>query len=261
MLRFDKLSDIPNNQSSKDSVVLQIVRNESFRTFSGKDEYGNYHIKINKDKLDHWQYAVCDFILYNETLKKVPIIIASIDVLNQALVKKDECQATKALIRQYEPQVLVHSTTLSNWESIRNDGYLYSWASLKQSGKIREEYPIGQLLGDPLDYSNYIMLGTGQSLSGEYVVMSKQAGQIKCKDHDEYQPGVRLYFDANKLAKDGKLIRDGIHLKVKENIKLTDYLIESVDVSKIEKLETYTPSSFSIESNRYFECIQPNYKL
>lgn len=261
MLRFDKLSDIPNIQHIKDPVVLYIVNNQAFRTFSGKDGYDNYHIKINIDKLDHWQYAVCDFILYNEALKKVPIIIATVEALNQALVKKDECQATGTEIRQYEPQVLIHSTTSVSWESIRNDGYLYSWAFLKQSGKISEEHPIGQLLGDPLEYSNYIMLGSGQSLSGEYVVMSKQVGQIKCKDHDEYQPGVRLYFDANKLAEHGKLIRDGIHLKVKENIKLTDYLIEAVDVSKIEKLETYTPSSFSIESNRYFERIQPDYKL
>ena len=80
--------------------------------------------------------------------------------------------------------------------------------------RMNEEKQIGYLLGDPEEYSDFIMLGSGDNIGGEYVVMSKQAGYIKCYDDEEYQPGVRIYLNARKLLEENKLLRDGVHYKV-----------------------------------------------
>lgn len=73
-------------------------------------------------------------------------------------------------------------------------------------------------------------------------------------DHDlEYQPGARLYFDMQKIAKDGLLVRDGCHLKVKDILPLSPYLIwvatwESVGL----KSSLSTPKEFTELSNSTF---------
>ena len=43
----------------------------------------------------------------------------------------------------------------------------------------------------------------------------------------KYSTGARLYFDAARIAKDGLLVRDGCHIKVKDMLPLEPYLIWS----------------------------------
>lgn len=149
--------------------------------------------------------------------------------------------------------VLIHSTTESNWKSIKSDQHLYSWHYLKQRSKLTEDYPIGHLLGDPTDYRDYIMLGYGDSIAGEYVVMSKQLGVISCNENATYQPGVRLYFDATKLAEAGLLVRDGAHLKVKEKLSLQPFLIDVVGPSMLDAGVSITPRAYALMANEIFE--------
>ena len=99
-------------------------------------------------------------------------------------------------LRENEPDVLVHSTTMSSWELIKQDGMLKSWNKLKARKSIEEEQPIGIKLGDPADFSDYIMFGSG--ISGEIVVNSKQQGEIIMDVNAEYLTGARLYFDAKR---------------------------------------------------------------
>ena len=40
-----------------------------------------------------------------------------------------------------------------------------------------------------------------------------------------YNTGARLYFDNKKIAADGLLIRDGIHLQVMDRLPLEPYLL------------------------------------
>lgn len=49
----------------------------------------------------------------------------------------------------------------------------------------------------------------------------------------EYKTGARLYFDAKKIAEDGLLIRDGCHMKLKDALPLTPYLIWAATWDKI----------------------------
>ena len=121
-------------------------------------------------------------------------------------------------LRDYEPKILVHSTSMENWIQIQKDGMLKSWNRLN----ITNKEPIGKQLGDPVHFSDYIMFGGG--VSGEIVVNSKQSGKIVMDIDAEYRTGARLYFDAEKIAKDGLLVRDGAHVKVKECLPLEHIL-------------------------------------
>lgn len=102
----------------------------------------------------------------------------------------------ETFLRENEPVCLIHSTPLSNWESIRRDGILKSWNYLKSERCVYEDKPIGLQLGDPIDFSDYIMFGGGTT--GEIVVNSKQQGKIVMDENAEYLTGARLYFNAEK---------------------------------------------------------------
>ncbi len=54
--------------------------------------------------------------------------------------------------------------------------------------------PIGVKLGDPKDFSDYIMFGGG--VIPGIVVNSKQKGMITMNVNEDYMPGARFYFDA-----------------------------------------------------------------
>ncbi len=120
--------------------------------------------------------------------------------------------------RAYEPKVLCHSTTPAGWEGIRQAGALKSWNQLRQAGTIAEQRPIGALLGDPDDFSDYVMLGNG--VAGEIVVASRQAGRLVMDIHALYRPGARIYFETERLMRQGLWIRDGAHFKTQAPLPL-----------------------------------------
>lgn len=133
---------------------------------------------------------------------------------------------------------------MESWKNIQRDGVLKSWNKLKTENIVLEEHPICMKLGDPKSFSDFIMFGGG--VTGEIVVHSKQVGKIVMDINAEYKTGVRLYFDAKKIAKDGLLIRDGCHMKVKDALPLTPYLIWAATWDKIGlSSPIFTPKIFS----------------
>lgn len=253
ILRFDSFRDFKENSKILEYKVLYIVNDENFRIFTGPNDCNEFCIKINKSTLVYWKYAVCDFINYNYTSNYESIIISSEEDLIEALIMQDYCKETGNKLRDYESKILVHSTTLENWEKILIDNStLFSWNYLKETNRIKEEMPIGNLLGDPREYSDFIMLGNGDNLAGEYVVMSKEAGLIKCNECDEYQPGVRIYLNAEKLIEENKLLRDGVHYKVYKSIDLKKYMIDVVKASEFGD-RMFTPIEFIKTANHLFE--------
>jgi hypothetical protein len=144
-------------------------------------------------------------------------------------------------LRDYEPEVLIHSSTKELSESIIKSGELLSWNSAKERKLLKEETPIGKDLGDPEDFKNYVMLGSPGVVS-EIVVLSKYLKKLCFDENHVYEPGVRFYFDAKKLASDNILVRDGLHLKVRDGFKINKYLIHKVFPSSDVE---WTPKSFS----------------
>ena len=69
----------------------------------------------------------------------------------------------------------------------------------------------------------------------------------------QYITGARLYFDGRKIAADGLLIRDGIHLKVLNQLPLDPYLLWCATWNKIElDSNISTPKEFAERANTTF---------
>jgi hypothetical protein len=101
------------------------------------------------------------------------------------------------------------STTAEACAVIFADGEIGSWNALKRSRYTHEPAPIGCLLGDLADFSDFVMLGSG--VAGEIEVSSRRKGRICMDEHCAYQPGARLSVDVAALARDGLSVRDGAH--------------------------------------------------
>ncbi len=201
-------------------------------------------------KLDGWQFHLMDYIMYNRLYGRKIIVLGAIDDYNEALRVYGDHNIYDCYLRSHEPKILVHSTTRENYRLIQKDGYLKSWNLLKKTHPSFENEPIGTLLGDPADISDYIMLGGG--VSCEIVVLSKQKGEI-CMDCDaEYMPGARIYFDSKVLANQGLLERDGLHLKVKNQLPLNLAVFTATLENVIIDGKT-TPKTFAEAADKAFE--------
>ncbi len=154
---------------------------------------------------------------------------------------------------------MVHSTPIKNLESILNDGALKSWNILKSEKANWEQDPIGTLLGDIDDFSDYVML-SAPFQNNEIIIASKQKRKIDTDINQIYQPGARFYLDAQMLADDGLLLRDGEHIKVKNYIPLDKYLIWYSTTEKLDLSKKSTPKEFFEMSNNKFFALHPQYK-
>jgi len=153
-------------------------------------------------------------------------------------------------LRKVDEKYLVHSTTKECWDSIKESGVLLSPNELKKQGINILEIGLKPML-EPDDYSDYVMLDVLAGC-GELVVNSRQLGYVCTNPDIEYMPGVRLYFDAEEIIKDGLGTKDGLHiLKIKDKLPLNKYLLEWVSAELFRKKD-WTPSTFTDVANKYF---------
>ena len=182
-------------------VELSITNSNDFQMMTGKTII--FEFKISK-QCEGWQLRAMDYVQYQILNNRNVIVTAP---------KKDYEESQSAyhghsiydkLLHPYEPKTLVHSTTAQAHLQIQKDGKLKSWNRLKSNNNTLEEKPIGSLLGDPSDFSDFVMLGGG--VAPGIVVNSRVKGFI-CMDSDnEYTPCARFYFDTRQLAVKGLLI-------------------------------------------------------
>lgn len=254
--RIDELIESPINPITgfkyDDSwIVLQLTSSKNYKQMCGSSNGCAYTIKVSRYN-DNWKMSIGDFIGFNESKGRHMILVMDQADLDEAKKHYETHSFNETVIRADEPRILVHSTTMESWDQIQKDGMLKSWKRLKDENVIAEESPIGLKLGDPEDFSDYIMFGGG--VTGEIVVNSKQSGKIVMDIDAEYQTGARLYFDAQKIAADGLLIRDGTHLKVKNNLLLEPYLIWVATWDKLGFLsQSSTPRLFAEEADKHFQ--------
>lgn len=235
-------------------IVLMLTDSEEYQFMCGSKNGCAYTIKVSRIKCDDWKMAVGDFLSFNEANAK-NIILAMTETDHKAVNDYYKGHSyNEPLLRKNEPLVLVHSTPMNSWKKIKQDRMLKSWSILKAEQAVTEDHPIGIQLGDPTDFSDYIMFGGG--VTGEIVVNSKQQGKIIMDINAEYQTGARLYFNAEKMAQDGLLVRDGCHLKVKEALPLEPYLMfaatwENVGLAS----QVSTPKIFSEKADEAYRHI------
>ena len=242
----------PITDSEYDSLWMVLTLSSDIETpmIVGTNNGCAYTIKISKQLHDDWKMAIGDFIGYCDTNNLNGILAITEDECNEVNNYYIGHNYNEPTLRDYETPIFVHSTSMENWIQIQIDGMLKSWNGLNISNKE----PIGKQLGDPVHFSDYIMFGNG--VSGEIVVNSKQSGEIVMDIDAEYKTGARLYFDAEKMAKDGLLVRDGAHIKVKDCLPLEPYLIWTSTWDKVGlESQISTPRIFTEVSDKKFENI------
>lgn len=223
----NNINPITKREYDSSWLVLALSINIDTPMIVGANNGCAYTIKISKQLHDDWKMAVGDFIGYCDANNLNGIIVITDDEYNDIQIYYARHSYNETNLRDYETPILVHSTSMENWIQIQKDGMLKSWNRLN----ITNKEPIGKQLGDPVHFSDYIMFGGG--VSGEIVVNSKQSDKIVMDIDVEYKTGARLYFDAEKIAKDGLLVRDGVHIKVKDCLPLEPYLIWTVTWEKV----------------------------
>lgn len=231
-------------------IQFKLTESSNYEKYVGIEE-NIYTLKVSRH-YPYWEDSLFDFIGYEKSYNKNIILDVSKEKYEQAKKKYGINHFNDKHLRNGEPQVLTHSTPWESWQKIQLDQCLKSWNRLKQENADFESEPIGKQLGDPENYRDYIMLGNGHVVE-EIVVLSKQSGYIDMKEEKEYQPGAKLYFDAKTISEDGLLIRDGAHLKVKNELSLEKYLIwvgtwETVGLNS----PISTPLEFTTKANQMF---------
>lgn len=249
--RNSRINPATGKPYPEDCTVVILEEDERTDMFCGKDESEVYTVRIATGN-KNWEMAVGDFIDYARTENLEAVVCIQKKLLTRVeAVYQGHCCAEKRL-RQYEPHFLVHSTTYDLGEKILQDGTLKSWNCLARENELTEDVPIGRSLGDPHYFSDYIMFSQGE-VSSEIVVMSKQAGEVIMDDDRQYNTGIRFYLDAGAIAEDGLLLRDGVHIKVRDKLLLDRYLLWWADWKKAGLKEPVsTPRIFTERANATF---------
>lgn len=209
---------------------------------------------IPRDR-DFWCFRLMDLINYHQLYGRNILIIGKESYLQRAANIYGNSTIRNLFRREYEPEFLVHSTSRESGEIIIKEGKIRCWNQLRDEGKIQEEIPIGHLIRDTVDVSDYVML-SGRDMDGELVVLSKQRGEILLDPKADYIPGFRFYFSTHQLAQQGMLIRDGIHYKVKGELDLKYCLYIAKAKEILRDLTAYTPEEFTKAANRSFYITQ-----
>lgn len=246
----NNINPITNCEYDSSWLILALFPNMDTPMIVGANNSA-YTIKISKQLHDDWKMSIGDFIGYCDANNLNGIVAITKDEYTEVQNYYAGHSYNETVLRDFESPVLVHSTSMENWLQIQKDGMLKSWNNLS----ISEKEPIGKQLGDPVHFSDYIMFGVG--VSGEIVVNSKQSGKIVMDIDAEYKTGARLYFDAGKIAKDGLLVRDGAHVKVKDSLPLEPYLIWVATWNSVGlENQVSTPRIFAELSDKEFENIR-----
>ncbi len=245
---INPITNIPYDSS----WIVYIVDNGPYRMMCGSENGCAYTLKISKTNHPHWKMYVGDFISYTETINRNAILVISEKDLEAVEKEYEGHSYDDPFLRDYESDVLIHSTTKENFDNIIKCQMLKSWNRLKAEGFFTEEFPIGKQLGDPEELRDFILLGSGTT--GEIVVSSKQNNKIMFDENVEYITGARLYFDMRKIAEDGLALRDGSEIKIKDQLPLNPYLIWTSTWDKIGlDSEVSTPRIFAEKSDEFFK--------
>lgn len=253
----NEINPITGHKYDSSWIIFMHTNSKDYQWMCASNNRCAYTIKISLLNCKDWKMATCDFMGFCEANNKNAILVAAETDLKAAKKYYGTHRYNDSFLRENEPSVLVHSTPKSSWERIKQDGMLKSWNILKAEKAVAEKKPIGIKLGDPVDFSDYIMFGSG--VTGEIVVNSKQQGKIIMDENAEYITGARLYFDAKKIAQDGLLLRDGCHLKVKDQLPLEPYLLWAATWDVIGLTSPVsTPKIFAEQADRQFKIITNN---
>ena len=140
-----------------------------------------------------------------------------------------------------------HTTSVDNAIKIFQCGKLLS------ALKVRN-VPVEQLINekrnaanDPADYFEYIMFAWGNCQAGDRLAMERMQKRFPNEEDLSvyFKPGVRFYFEYDKLIKHPNAVFDGVlPVKIKDEIKLKDWVYKIViPMEQKNKIENCIPVS------------------
>ena len=222
---------------------------------------GLYCIRFGKRTAD-LEHRIADFIRYHHALSRSVIVGSAVAVEIHAQVERSLCQTPlPELAREYDPHVVVHSTTIDRWRSIQLSGQLLPSRDLQRAGTA---YPrIGfEALGEPAEYDTFVYFSTLGNEISETVVHSHQEGRIVIEPDSPYQPGARLYLDCDRMFQRGIILRDGFHMrKARGALSLAEYLIDVVipaDCASLKQSDHWTPRNYYRAADEVFSSRNPD---
>jgi len=235
---------------------FQFIDADDDRRVTGRTEGGLLHCTVGR-RCDGLQERLADLLRYEFAYGRTVIVACPPDVdarglVDDALARWPSSQGARA----DDPRWVVHSTSTANYGAIRACGELRCLSLLGR--EMEADAGVGlRDLGDPVEYSDYVMLGRIDSIGPEYVVASQQAGKLLPKPDAVYRPGVRLYFDCHRIVRDGLAVRDGLHeIKVRHSLPLDPYLVLAVSVADVDpagEAGQWTTSEFLAVANAHFQ--------
>ncbi|WP_102401109.1 hypothetical protein [Haloimpatiens massiliensis] len=177
-------------------------------TFSGRSSYGIWCVGIPED-----YFRIKNFINYENVHRRKVIIWSRhselIEKIYSNIFSISEGKE-KYIIKLDDVKYVCHSTTIESFYEILKDGKLLSYSELiKRKKKVKT---VRFQLKEPEDYLEYINLCACDSVASEIVMASRQYGRINCDAELRYKPGVRIYFDREKLLSMYEVYPDGLHM-------------------------------------------------
>ena len=229
--------------------------------FTGQSGKGPFSARFGRG-VKNLQNRLSDFLKYENThgrrvILSFPEDIDGKDFVGQALFNTPSAN----LVRPDDPEIIVHSTTLTAWENIHSCGMLKAASLLRiKSSRVGKPQELSEIehyyQTEPSEYADYIMFGRMDCVVPEMVLASKRAGRFMLDQNGPYEPGVRLYLNNQRIISDGLGTRDGLHLiKVFEQLPLKPYLLAVISVKDADpenKIKEWTPGTFVKKSNQTF---------
>jgi hypothetical protein len=239
-----------------------ILDRDDDQFMTGRVDTGPFSARFGR-RVKHLEVRLIDFLRYENGQGRTVILSFPEDMdIDQYIEEAQSKVLGLNVVRPDDPKIVVHSTTLEAWKTIRTDGQLKSAAELSRSSfpsvRIKESSSeVGQYVKDePPEYSDYIMFGTIASTTPEKVVASYLAGRFVLDDNAIYEPGVRLYFDNQRMIRDGLIVRDGLHTtKVHKRLPLSLYLLAAIGVNDLDpfrEVKIWTLQSFMERADNLF---------
>ena len=226
-------------------------------TFIGTSRSGLFYYQYDIQK-PVTKATVADFLRYENGLNRTPVFFCAEDLdLDAFVVRALDSTPPAHIVRDVDPEHLVHSTDIQAGKSILRDGEIKAFSRLVREGrspdwhKLRSDYS----LGEPLEYANYVNLGAIESPWVETVPASHTAGRFLTPE-DEYEPGMRFYFDGHKIIRAGLDVRvPGATIKVLDSLPLGPFLVEVVRASDVDlprRTGNWTSTLFTEAANKAF---------
>jgi len=209
-------------------------------------ERGTYYFSLsNYPHITELELSkIVAFIKYEKSHGRQTEIVCEdesiLSIINHALA---HLGTTKAALPFAENNFVYHATDTEATREILSNGKLLSAA--KVYGKTGKELAFEKRdspWNDPADYFEYIMFCWGNSMIGDYVVLSESFPSEADLVKGNFNPGVRFYFWYEDMIRHPECVFDGYHpVKVKDEIVLSDYLYVCIVPEQYKsELENYS---------------------